>query len=72
MIGLKIGSKFSAPSTETERYNFAAIFVRTPADTVNSAASAKNATMQIVLISVKRAADVLVTMQVADHDLGAK
>ena len=63
MIGLKIGSKFSAPSTETERYNFAAIFVRSPA---------KNVTMQIVLISVKRAADVLVTMQVADHDLGAK
>ena len=63
MIGLKIGSKFSAPSTETERYNFTAIFVRSPA---------KNVTMQIVLISVKRAADVLVTMQVADHDLGAK
>ena len=37
LIGLKIGSKFSAPSTETERYNFAAIFVRTPAGAVNSA-----------------------------------
>ena len=73
LIGLKIGSKFSAPSPETERYNFAAIFVRTPADTVNSAASAKNATMQIVLMWYLWQEQLkFLSMQVSDHDLGAK